>query len=79
MFKTVDACLKADKDMMPKLVELYGKPDSNETSKKGGGTSAIASFKFADGGLVQHISAMTKADRPCTYTVIYKSKVAGSR
>ncbi|PSO19489.1 hypothetical protein [Bradyrhizobium sp. MOS003] len=79
MFKTVDECQKGDSDMMPKLVTLYGKPDSNEISKKSGTTSKIASFRFGDGGVVQHTSSTTKSDRPCTYTVSYMSKALGSR
>lgn len=65
---------KADVGMMPKLVDLYGKLDSNEISKKSGTTSRIASFRFGDGGVIQHTSSTTKPDRPCTYTVSYKSK-----
>lgn len=71
-FKTVDECQKADKDMMPKLVELYGKPDSNTNAKAGEESKRIASFKFADGALIQHISNIHKPERPCTYTVVYK-------
>lgn len=79
MFKTVDECQKADVGMMPKLVGLYGKSASNEISKKSGTTSRIASFRFGDGGVIQHTSSKTKPDRPCTYTVSYKSKAVGSQ
>jgi hypothetical protein len=75
-FKTVDECQKADKDMMPKLVELYGKPDMNTNSKEGAGSKRIATFKFADGALVQHVSTISAPGRTCTYTVAYKSKAA---
>lgn len=79
MFKTVDECQKADTDMMPKLVQLYGKPDSNASSKKGAESNRIASFKFADGALIQHITNISRPERPCSYTVVYKSKAAASR
>jgi|GEM_PF-4419429 len=75
-FKTVDECQKADKDMMPKLVEAYGKPDSNAAAKKGDASERIASFKFADGALIQHISNISKPGRPCTYTVVYKKEAS---
>lgn len=67
-FRSVDECQKADMSMMPKLIELYGKPDSISKSKD----SRIASFKFSDGGLVQHITKDYGAEERCTYAVIYK-------
>lgn len=76
MFKSVDECQKADTDMMPKLVELYGKPDSNANAKKGAESTRTASFKFADGALIEHISTISRPERPCTHTVVYKSKPA---
>lgn len=79
MFKTIDQCQKADADMMPKLVALYGKPDSSADSRKGAVSDRTATFKFADGAVVQHNTHMFGADRPCSYTVTYKSKTATSR
>jgi hypothetical protein len=76
MFKSVDECQKADGDMLPKLVGLYGKPDSNSNGKKGSASVRTALFKFADGGSIEHVSNISGAERPCAYTVVYKSKSA---
>lgn len=78
MFKSAEDCQKADTEMMPKLVELYGRPDSNANVKKGVEAQRIASFKFADGAVIEHVSNIFKPGRPCTYTVLYQSR-AGAR
>jgi hypothetical protein len=76
MFKSVDECQKADGDMLPKLIGLYGKPDSNSNGKKGSARVRTATFKFADGGAVEHISDISEPEMPCGYTVVYRSKSA---
>lgn len=76
MFKSVDECQKADGDMLPKLIGLYGKPDSNSNGKKVSARVRTATFKFADGSIVEHISNISGPERPCAYTVVYRSKSA---
>jgi hypothetical protein len=71
-FKSVDECQKADTSMMPKLIESYGKPDSITKSSD----SRVASFKFSDGAVVQHLTKNLGPDKTCTYTVIYKGAAA---
>jgi hypothetical protein len=65
MFKAIDACQKADTDMLPKLVAQYGKPDSSADTKKGPVIDRIVTFKFADGAIIQHKTHIFGADRPC--------------
>jgi hypothetical protein len=74
MFKTIDACQRADTDMLPRLVAQYGKPDSSADTKKGPVIDRIVTFKFADGATIQHKTDIFGADMPCSYTVIYKGK-----
>ncbi|MGD9921833.1 MAG: hypothetical protein AB7V13_10345 [Pseudorhodoplanes sp.] len=76
MFKTVDACQKSDTDMLPKLIEQFGKPDANRNAKQGDESTRTATFRFADGSAIEHVSSISGDEIPCTFTVSYKSKAS---